>query len=73
MKIKSIGIGPHRWYIEIWPNGEQESLEFCRWMTDNFPNCFFKRRQSPDSHTKYFWEVRGSNYEEHTVIMLAWA
>ena len=72
MRIKSIGIGPLRWYIEIWPNSEQENKEFYRWIKDNFPNCFFKRRQSPDSYTKYYWEVRGSNYEEYVAIMLAW-
>jgi len=72
MKIRNIGVGPHRWYIEVWPDSESEAREFYHWMKETLPNCFFKMRFDKQNQGKYYWEVRGSDLSEHTYIMLAW-
>ena len=72
MNMKSFGLGPHRWHIEATPSTEMEAREFHQWMKENFPTCFLKLRSVNMNNGKYFWEIRGSDKQEHSAIMLSW-
>ena len=70
MKIDVFDIGPHRWSMRVWPKDKIESTEFAVWMTSNYPECFFKKRQSAGD--KFYWEIRGTHYGFPTMFKLTW-
>jgi len=69
-KIRVYELGEHRWHMTINFDGNQK-ISFEHWMAEMYPDCMCVYRSNYGSDGYY--EVRGGNKEDQSLIALTWA